>query len=227
MSSSYYDLLANRSNPGFNMIDNYLYMYHIGYDPKTGQKGSFVVLPTYPEQIQDSLGSTFAESTPLARSAPIYSYSRSGPRSMTITLQLHRDMMTQINYGVSNLNVELGDDYVDTIIKSLQACALPTYSAVDKMIDPPLVSLRFGNEIFIKGIINGAVSVTYKLPILDDNKYAQVEVSFQIYEVDPYDAQTVMEKGSFYLIFRRIYVAVQFCRKYQCTALCKAKKTVN
>ena len=116
---------------------------------------------------------------------------------MQITLPFHRDMMTEINYGVSNLSVELGDDYVDTIIKSLQACALPSYKTASKMVDPPMVALRFGNEIFIKGIIKGSVTVTYKLPILDNNKYSQVEVSFNVTEVDPYDAETALEKGSF------------------------------
>lgn len=197
MATKNYSVLAKRQKEKMNMIDNYLYMYHVGYDPKTGQKGQFVVLPSYPESIQDSIESNFASSTPLSRSAPIFSYSNSGPRSMQITLPFHRDMMTEINYGVSNLSVELGDDYVDTIIKSLQACALPSYKTASKMVDPPMVALRFGNEIFIKGIIKGSVTVTYKLPILDNNKYSQVEVSFNVTEVDPYDAETVLEKGSF------------------------------
>ena len=116
---------------------------------------------------------------------------------MQISLQLHRDMMTEINYGVSNMAVAMGDDYVDTIIKNLQACALPSYKTASKMVDPPMVAVRFGNEIFVKGIINGGVTVTYKLPILDNNKYAQVEISFTIYETDPYDAETVAQAGSF------------------------------
>ena len=58
-----------------------------------------------------------------------------------------------VNYGRSNINVALGDDYVDTIIKNLQACALPSYKAASKMVNPPSVAVRFGNEIFIKGIV--------------------------------------------------------------------------
>ena len=197
METTYYDILKRQERSKMNMIDNYLYIYHIGYNNQTGQKGQFVVLPTYPDTIQDSLTSTFAETSPLSRSAPIYSYSKSGPRSMQINLQLHRDMMTEINYGVSNLKVDLGDDYVDTIIKNLQACALPSYKTASKMVDPPMVALRFGDEIFIKGIINNGVTVTYKLPILDNNKYAQVEIGFTVYETDPYDAETVAQVGSF------------------------------
>ena len=65
------------------------------------------------------------------------------------------------------------------------------------MVDPPMVAIRFGNEIFIKGIIQGGVTVTYKLPILDNNKYSQVEIGFTITEIDPYDAETVAKTGSF------------------------------
>ena len=60
-----------------------------------------------------------------------------------------------------------------------------------------MVAVRFGNDIFIKGVVIGAVSVSYSLPIITGNKYAHVSVSFTVEEVDPYDAQTVMQAGSF------------------------------
>ena len=195
--NSYYELFLNRPKEKMNMIENYLYIYHIGYNEDTDELGQFVVLPTYPESIQDSLQSTFSSTSPLARSAPSLSYSNSGPRTMQINLSFHRDMMTEINYGVSNLNVELGDDYVDTIVKLLQACALPNYKTTSKMINPPMVALRFGNEIFIKGIINGSITVTYSGPILDDDRYGKVDIGFTVTETDPYDAETVATLGSF------------------------------
>lgn len=176
---------------GFDLITNYLYMYHTD---------TFVVLPTYPESIQDSLSSTFQSTSILARSAPIFSYSYSGPRSIQITLSLHRDLMTQINYGVSNINfneVDVGDDYVDVIIKQLQAIALPAYAAANKMVNPPMVAVRFGNEVYIKGVVNGGITVTYNLPLLANDKYAKVDISFNVTEIDPYDAQSVMVQGSF------------------------------
>ena len=105
--------------------------------------------------------------------------------------------MNQINFNSSNLQITLSDDYVDTIIKCVQACALPTYAAADKMVDPPMVAVRFGQDIFIKGIITGAVGVTYGLPILRNGKYAQISLSFAVYETDPYDAKIVAEQGSF------------------------------
>ncbi len=177
----------------FNLIENYIYMYHL-LDEKGN--GTFVVLPTTPDSITDNLSSTFSSTSILSRTAPIFSYSNSGPRTIQINLTLHRDMMTQINYGVSNLKVELGDDYVDTIIKRLQACALPSYLSAERMVNPPLVAVRFANDIFIKGVINGGVMVTYEMPLLSNNKYAVVKIGFQVSEVDPYDAVTVANQGS-------------------------------
>ena len=168
------------------MIENYIYLYHLDM---------FVVLPTYPESISETLNSTFAETSILARSAPIYSYSYSGPRTITFNFSLHRDMMSQINYGVSNLKVDIGDDYVDTIIKQLQAVALPKYAANSKMVNPPMVAVRLGNDLFIKGVVNGGITTTYSLPILSNGKYAQVQLNFTVSEVDPYDAETVVIQG--------------------------------
>lgn len=174
----------------FNMIENYIYLYHT----KT-----LIAIPTYPEEITDTMGITYNTTTPLSRSAPIYSYSNSGPRSFALTLNLHRDMMKSINTTVSNLNVaDLGkDDYVDILAKQLQAIALPKYAASEKMVNPPMIAVRFGNELFCKGVVQGAVGVKYSGPILRNDKYALVTIDFTVNEVDPYDAETVMQVGSF------------------------------
>ena len=172
----------------FDMIENYIYLYHT----KT-----FIIIPQYPESISDTLNSTFASTTPLSRSAPIYSYSNSGPRNLQVTLSLHRDLMTAVNTNRSNVKLEIGDDYVDTLIKQIQAVALPSYEAAEKMVSPPIVAVRFGNDIFCKGIVNGGITLTYKTPIIEGNKYAVVDISFTVSEIDPYDASTVMQAGSF------------------------------
>lgn len=176
------------ANKPYKMIDNYVYLYHVN---------QFIIIPTFPESMNDTLSVNFNKSTPMSRSAPIYSYSDSGPRSLQINLDLHRDMMTELNYQTSNAKVELGDDYVDTLIKQIQAAALPNYNGSEKLVDPPMVAVRFGNDLFIKGVVTGAVSVTYQLPILETEKFGHVSVSFTVEEVDPYDANTVMRTGSF------------------------------
>lgn len=172
----------------FNIIENYMYLYHID---------QFVVLPVYPESISDQMSATFNQSTPLARSAPIYSYSHSGPRTLTLSLTLHRDLMSQVNYDVSNLAINAGEDYVDTIIRSVQAMALPAYVSAQKLVDPPMIAVRFGNDIYCKGVVNGAVSIDYQAPILENNKYAIAVLNFSITEIDPYDAEIVYNVGSF------------------------------
>lgn len=175
----------------FNMIENYIYLSHLD---------RFLVIPVYPESIADSMSASYSSTTPLSRPAPIYAYSHSGPRTVQLTLSLHRELMYQVNVASSNINsneLEIGEDYVDYLIKNLQAIAVPKYVASNRMVNPPQVSVRIGNEIYIHGIVEGAVSVTYSLPLLQDNKYAQVTIAFTVSEVDPYSAETIAEQGSF------------------------------
>lgn len=177
------------------MIDNYLYLYHVSN--KSGQDGTLIVLPSFADSVTDTMSVNYASETPLARSAPIYSYQSSGPRVVQVAFQFHRDMMKQINFKVSNASVTLSEDYVDLIVKYVQAMALPNYSTATKMVNPPIVAMRLGNDIFIKGVISGSVGITYNYPVLKDGKYASVSIAFAIAEVDPYDAKTVMKTGSF------------------------------
>ena len=174
------------------LIENYVYLYHTD---------TLILIPSYPQQINDNMNVSYQSTTPLARTAPMYSYSGSGPRTLQITLNLHRDMMNNLNYKNSKINLDIGDDYVDTMIKQLQAAALPEYSMKDKMINPPIVAVRFGDDIFCKGVVSGGVSLSYSIPIIEDkygnSKYAIVNVTFTLNEIEPYDATTVMQAGSF------------------------------
>lgn len=170
------------------MLDNYIYLYHTD---------TFIIIPAYPENFTDSITVNYNSETPLMRSAPIFSYSSSGPRTLDVEIPMHREMMQQINYNVSNARVGLNDDYVDELIRQIQAAALPVYSSTSKMVDPPLVAIRFGNDIFCKGVVSGDVRVTYNVPVLQNGKYADVTLGFTIQEVDPYDAFTVQQVGSF------------------------------
>ena len=110
---------------------------------------------------------------------------------------MHRDMMDDVNTGVSNIELQDGEDYMDSLIRALQAIAVPKYNLSNKAVEPPVVALRLGNEVFIKGIVNGSIGITYSLPILRNNRYAQVSLAINITEIDPYDAQSVFKNGSF------------------------------
>lgn len=175
----------------FDMPDNFIYFYHLD---------QFIMLPLYADSVHDSMTVSFEQSTPLSRSAPIYSYRNSGPRTVQVGFDLHRDLMTDINYRKSNVPVgspEVSDDYVDVLIRYLQAAALPVYNATNKMVSPPIVAMRLGKDIFIKGIINGSVGLTYKFPVLANGKYALISLNFAIEEVDPYDAWDAVNQGSY------------------------------
>lgn len=175
--------------------DNYIYIFHLP-SSATGE-GTYVYLPQWPDQISDSIGSSFAETNALSRSAPVFSYRYSGPRTMQIALELHRDMMDEANTHISNLPLEDYEDYVDGVIKALQSIALPNYHSASKEVEPPMVAVRFGDEIFIKGVVTSGITVEYKKPLLSNNKYALVNVSFTVSEIDPMDAVSISKVGSF------------------------------
>ena len=212
------------------VIDNYIYLYHTS---------RLLIIPAFPESITDSMPAQYQSTPIMGRSAPIYSYSNSGPRSIDVQLKLHRDMFNQINMANSitindsfnpnlinqdkQLKKDLNrDDYIDILINELQSIALPSYAASEKMVNPPLVAVRFGDQVFCKGIVEGGVTVSYSGPILDNpiynkdgqeqfvqnpatgkwskitgkGKYALIDISFKVTEVDPYDASIVAADGS-------------------------------
>jgi hypothetical protein len=156
------------------------------------------MLPGYPEKVTDQMQSSFQENSALGRSAPVYTFSNSGPRTVQINLSFHRDMFEDINRFLHpNDEAKTGEDLAEQFIHAVQAIAVPKYNLSNKAIEPPLVAIRLGREVFIKGIVSGGVSVTYGKPILSNEKYAIVDISFTVSEVDPYDASTVFKNGSF------------------------------
>jgi hypothetical protein len=168
--------------------DCYLYISHLdeGYQ--------YWQLPGYPEKVTDQMNSTFIENSALGRSAPVYTFSHSGPRSINISLSFHRDMFEDMT---SNVTPKDNEDKAESFIHAIQAIAVPKYNLSNKAIEPPLVAIRLGREVFIKGIVSGGVTVTYGKPILSNEKYAIIDISFTVSEVDPYDATTVFKNGSF------------------------------
>ena len=105
--------------------------------------------------------------------------------------------MYQINKDVSDAKVALGDDYVDTLIKDLQACVLPDYDGTSKAVNPPVIALRVGEDIFIKGVITSQLGITWHYPLLSNGKYANMSINLSIAEIDPYDARTARIVGSY------------------------------
>lgn len=168
--------------------DNYIICHHTG---KT------FVIPVDPDNIADSMSASFATNTPLSRSAPIYSYQNSGPRTVAVQFLLHRDLFQEFNPGEQ--------DATETLITNLHSLVLPDYDSASKMVNPPRVSLKLRDEIYIKGVIVGGVSVGFQLPILnygtDESplyKYAQVNIGFTVSETTPYSASILPSVGGMF-----------------------------
>lgn len=170
---------------------NYLYISHLD------EEDQFWILPNTPDSISDSMLSSFSPTTALGRTAPVYTYSGSGPRTVQIDLKLHRDMLDEANAGISNVKPEAGKTYMDELLRALQAIALPKYNLSNKAIEPPLLALRIENQIFVKGVLSGSIGLTYSGPLQSDGKFAVVGLSLIINEVDPYDSTSVYKNGGF------------------------------
>lgn len=180
-----------RNNAITVLEDNYIYISHLD------EGFQFWKLPTWPETVADTMTANFQSTNALGRTAPVYTFSNSGPRTVQIAIPLHRDIMDEVNIGISNVNLGEGEDYVDNLLKALQSIAVPKYNLQNKAVEPPLVAIRLSNEIFIKGVVTSGIGLTYSKPILSNGKYARVELSITISEVDPYDATSVFENGGF------------------------------
>lgn len=180
--------MANDSIFSRILPDCYLYISHLDEEFKYWQ------LPGYPDEVSDNMSSSFSENTALGRSAPVYTFSSSGPRTIQINLNFHRDMFEEMP---SNVVPKAGEDKAESFIHALQAIAVPKYNLSNKAIEPPLVAVRLGREVFIKGVVTSGINVTFGKPILVNEKYATMKVSFTISEVDPYDSTTVFQNGSF------------------------------
>jgi len=178
----------------FRLPDNYLYISHLD---DIGEGFQFWILPFSPDTIADTANSSFQETNALGRSAPVYTFSNAGPRTVQIEIRLHRDMMDDANAGISNVRLKDGEDYIESLIHALQSIAVPKYNLTNKAVEPPLVALRIGKQIFVKGVLTSGIGITYSKPIMHNDKYAQVSLSIVISEVDPYDATTVYKNGSF------------------------------
>lgn len=170
------------------LIENYIYFQHLG------DNGKYCILPQFPESLTDSTSASFNTTTILGRSAPIYTYTGSGPRTVTFDFVLHRDMMNDINIANNSFGLSEDDDVLEELIRTIESAALPKYVNVTKAVNPPVIAVRIGDEIYIKGVVRGSVQKTFSGPIID-NKYAVCKITFTVDEIDPYDAESARTIG--------------------------------
>ena len=98
--------------------DCYIYISHLDEGHQYWQ------LPCYPETVSDNMQGNFGSANTLGRSAPIFTFTYSGPRTVSITLRFHRDMFESEEY-TSNVKPAVYEDKAESFIHALQAIALP------------------------------------------------------------------------------------------------------
>ena len=179
-------------------IDSYIYIYHLGLKFN---------LPTLPDSLSDNMPIDFSTQPVLARSAPQISWSSAGPRSIQITIPIHRQIFAMENdfktflplddlqkYGVNPESIKKYDA-ADWLINALVSLSLPRYSDAEKAITPPSVLVRYGNEFCIRGVPSSVIK-TSSGPWLKSGKMAMIILQFTVTETEPYSAEYALQSGS-------------------------------
>ena len=129
--------------------------------------GNSIAMPCYPVSLSDSLQVNHNSNPVAYRTEPFINYVNSGPRTVSASFNLHREMMGPGGMG-----------YIDQIINTIEAACYPIASASNSVP----ASLKVGNSLHISGVITGGVQVAFSGPIID-GKYNVYDISFTITEV--------------------------------------------
>lgn len=128
--------------------------------------GTTYYFPCYPESYTDSRQSNFTSQNPLGRSEPFQIYQNSGPRTVSVSFRMHREMTHN------------GYDTVGRIVGAVQSATYPTGN--ESII--PKVYLSIGRNCSIWGVIEGQVSAEWSETINKEQQYNAVNLSFTVTE---------------------------------------------
>ena len=128
--------------------------------------GKTLYMPCYPENITDKTNVNYDEQNALGRSEPYQAYNNSGPRSISFTFRLHREM------------IDGNREAVEEIVRWIESAAYPNYNTNVAAVK---VAVKVGKTIYISGIMSDQ-STSWDGPIGDDQKYNMVTVNFTIKE---------------------------------------------
>lgn len=198
-------------------IDSALSSNMVSYILKLGQSTSsrslndksgpiWMPLPVIPEQVSQSVSANWEATSIPGRASSYYSYVGTSNRTVNFTIQLHNDLLEMYKWSeggvVSSANDPAGLN-MNKIIKFLESCCYPEYTA-GKII-PPVVLLKIGDEVKMRGIINN-VSRTSQLPFREvtsgQNKYkrflySSLSVTFTEVPASNPSASSIYNSGSY------------------------------
>lgn len=145
--------------------------------------------PCFPESISDSNSANFSELNPIGRSEPFQIYQNSGPREVSVSFTMHKEM-------VHTTPIEI-------LVNAIKSATYPlgrrsggstfNTSVINGVDIVPTVQLVIGNQVDITGVIKGNVSIKWYGPINKANKYNMVDIDFTVTECtgDPKTAESV------------------------------------
>lgn len=145
--------------------------------------GSTVLnMPCYPDSVSDSTDVSYNTSSILGRSEPYSTYNNSGPRTISFTFNMHREMTGN-------------EAEIEQIVRYIESAVYPNYNS---NVAPIRVQVYIGKTIYISGIMTSETT-DWSGPIDDTDKYNLVNVSFTIQETtgNPKSASYVQRYGGY------------------------------
>lgn len=132
-----------------------------------------VYFPVYPEEFDDGVRANYDEmGEMLYQYEPWKVYKSSGPREISFTFKMHRDMWTG----------DHRDGNANTLIRACEANCYPEYNG--SLVNVSLVTMYIHGRKFITGVMTDCKTHWAK-PIGLDGFYLCVDLSFTIVEVSP------------------------------------------
>ena len=171
---------------GFNTWECYM-LVKFGRSGTFGISGDYeylIEMPLYPDDVTESISANWANQSVLGRSAPLSAYANTSLKSVSFSLDLHRDLLTgSFNHTTSSLIAAGGSlnrqaagyqvqtakgpfatrSWYTNMNKMLQISCYPQYTSSGMI--PPTTYFVFG-QMILKGFVTN-YSTTWKKPILN------------------------------------------------------------
>lgn len=227
--ATYTNYTNSGAQPGYNGITGFkeweCYMLvKYGKPNEFGSGGDneyLIELPIYPEQVSEQISANWQQQPVLGRSSPVAAYANTSLKSVSFSLDLHRDFLTgsySLDYSTSKTlgYKDGGKDVIDksqlagyqqetssgpfstrswyiSINKMLQMSCYPQYTG--RGLIPPTTYFIFG-QMILKGFVNN-YSTEWKKPIINTfYAWNSVTINMDCYPDSVISAREFIENGA-------------------------------
>ena len=152
-------------------------MFHIPWGEVTlycDIDNSKIEFPVYPAEYDNSISANYTQMPDLLyQYEPWYVYQNSGPRTLPLSFNFHRDMWSG----------DHRDGKAEELIRYCEACCYPEYRG--SAVNVPIVTFYIAGRPLITGILTKC-SHSWKGPIGLDGLWLECTLSIEITEISPY-----------------------------------------